>query len=226
MSDVASAVAGTVADLFGGSASDVAPEVVNSPEPAGAPEIAQEPVIELPDLSTELPDDIQELLDAPDFDEDPAPTFTSSEDEFVDPEELARENAKLRKKLEWEQTQKLNIARKNWAAEATKYFPYARPDQINATSRRAFLRAAKEQHDAVAVHVLPALEAARKAEAEARAVAEAKVRAEAAEAWGKPTVGGSVAPSEAAQKSDDLQRARNSRDLAKVARALIDGNVI
>lgn len=224
MSDVAQAVAGTVADLFGGPA-EAEPQGPNSP--AAAPE-AQDaaPEVDLPELTSSLPDDLAEFLDEPDFDDEPAVSL--SEDEFVDPEELARENAKLRKRLEWTEAQKAKVEMTKWREEAEKFFPYAHLDSINATSRRGFLREARAQHEANKSLIAPHVEALKAKEDALRAEIEQKVKAELAEAWGKPNLGGgpSGAPIEAAAASDDLERARNSRNLASIAKVLMQNNRI
>lgn len=226
MSDVASAVAGTVADLFGGTPAAAEPvEAPNSPD-AAAPVEAHDaaPAIDLPDLDSSLPDDLAEFLDEPEFDDEP--TAQLEEDEFVDPEELARQNAKLRKKLEWTEAQKAKVEMAKWRQEAEKFFPYAHLDSIAATSRRGFLREARAQHEANKSLIAPHVEALKAKEAALRAEIEQKVKAELAEAWGKPNLGGgpSGAPVEAAAASDELDRARNSRNLAAVAKALMVNN--
>lgn len=228
MSDVVSAVAGTVADLFGDQTDAAEPVTVpNSPE-ADAPDLAHEPATVLPDLNPDLPEDLADYLDAPDLDDDePAAVWGDEPDDegYVDPDQLARENAKLKKRLEYEQQQKLKVGQKAWAAEAKKIAPLATPDQIQATSRRAFLRQARAQHEERFALLKPHIESYEQAKQQLRAEVEAEVRAELAAAWGKPTVGaGATAPGLASAKQDDLTRARNSRNLAGVARALMNNN--
>lgn len=224
MSDVSSAVAGTVADLFGEAA--VAEETPNSPDAVAEGPQETAPAVELPDLNDDLPDELAAFLEEPDF-EDEEPTYTAaSDDEFVDPDELARENAKLKKRLEWAEQQKAKAEQAKWQAEARKHFPYANVDSINATSRRAFLKQARAMHESNKALIAPQIEALRAKEAALRAEVEAKVKAELAEAWGKPNLGGgpSGAPVEAAAAADELQRARNSRNLAGIAKALMNSN--
>lgn len=220
--DVASAVAGTISDLFGGP--DVAEEAPSSPDDSAAPE-AQ--VAELPDLNPSLPDDLAEFLEEPDFDDDeePAVAFADpEEDEYVDAEQLARENAKLKKRLEWTETQKARANAKAWAAEAKKIAPLSRPGTINAQSRRAFLREARKQHEENFSLLAPHIDAYKTAKDQLREQIAAELRAELEEAWGRPTQNSAGVPSAASQKADDLQKARNSRNLAAVAKALISNN--
>jgi len=223
MDEVVLAVAGTVADLFG--TTDVAEETPNSPTDAAAetPQVAA-----LPDLNPSIPDDIMEFLEEPDFDE-PEPTVTESNyDEFVDPEELARENAKLKKRLEWAENQKVKAEQAKWHEEAKKIAPLSRPETIKANSRRSFLREARKQHEENFTLLAPHIEAYKAAKDNLKASVEAEIRAELADAWGRPNLGGgpSGAPVEAAAAADDLDRARNSRNMAAVAKALMKGNLI
>ena len=224
MSDVGSAVAGTVADLFGDTA--VAEDAPNSPD-AAAPS-AQDAAVSLPDLNPSIPEDLLEFLEEPDFDDDEPVATTTEDDEFVDPEELARENAKLRKRLEWAESQKAKAEQAKWHEEAKKIAPLSRPETINANSRRAFLREARKQHEENFTLLAPHIEAYKAAKESLKATVEAEIRSELADAWGRPNLGGgpSGAPVEAAAAADELDRARNSRNLASVAKALLKNDLI
>lgn len=217
------AVAGTVADLFGNP--DEAAEEPNSETAAPEAQVAEPEV----DFNPELPEDLLEFLEEPDDEEDEVQVGTIETDDeevYLDPEELARQNAKLKKKIEWEQKKALSASRKAWAAEAQKYAPLSRPETITATSRRAFLREAKAQHDQNYKLVAPIVDQYRKKEENIRVEVERQVRAELEQAWGRPTVGAAGAPSLASQKADDLQKARNSRNLTGAVKALINANEI
>ena len=225
MSDVATAVAGTIADLFGESPA-AAEETPNSPTDAAALE-AQDAAFELPNLNPSLPDDLVEFLDEPDFDEEI--TASSDEvDEFVDPDELARQNAQLKKRLEYVERQKLEATQKAWSEEAKKIAPLSRPETIKANSRRAFLREARKQHEDNFSLLAPHIEAYKTARESLKASIEAEIRSELADAWGKPNVGGgpSGAPIEAVEAADKLDRARNTRNMTNVVKALMEGNRI
>lgn len=227
MSEIADAVAGTVADLFG--TPDEAPaEPVNSTGDAAAPQDAHEAALAVEPLATlgdPLPDDVAELLDAPDFDDiDTTPNleYDPASGEYVDPDELARQLAITKKQLQWEQEQRLKASARSWSQEAKKYFPYSRPESIKASSRRAFLRAAKDQHDTVAVHVAPLVAKLEEERTKVREEVRVEAQAEAREAWGQPLTGAAPAPSAAAQKADDLNRMRARRDLKGVARLMME----
>lgn len=224
MSDVVSAVAGTVADLFGTPAA--AEETPNSPTDAAADE-PQDAAFELPNLNPSLPDDLVEFLDEPDFD-DEVTTSSVDEDEFVDPEELARQNAKLKKQLEYVERQKLEATQKAWSEEAKKIAPLSRPETIKANSRRAFLREARKQHEQNFELLAPHIEAYKNARESLKSSIQAEIRAELSEAWGKPNLGGgpSGAPLESVEAADKLDRARNSRNMTNVVKALMEGNRI
>lgn len=220
MSEIANAVAGTVADLFGEPA--VAEETPNSePTAADEPQVA-----ELPDLNPELPEDILEFLEEPDDDDDEPQvgTFEGEEEEYLDPEALARENAKLKKRLEWTEQQKQKASRKSWSEEAKKIAPLARPETITATSRRAFLREARKQHEENFTLLAPHIDAYEKRRAEIEAEVRAEVRAELEQAWGRPTQNAGPSGTEVTQRNDAIEKARKSRNLAAVAKAMISNN--
>jgi len=224
VSDVASAVAGTIADLFGGS--DAAPdEPANSPNDAAADE-PQDAAVVLPTIPA-LPEDLLEFLDEPEFDE-PDVVEQHDTDEFVDPDEIARKLAVAERRLAYAEQKRAEAERTKWVAEATKFFPYADTSKINATSRRAFLRQARDAHQSVASHVTPLLADIEAAKEAARKQAYEEAKAEAAAAWGRPNLGGgpSGAPLEAADAADKLDAARNSRNMTKVVKALMEGNRI
>lgn len=151
----------------------------------------------LPEINWEVPEELQELLETPDFEEDEddeeplAPAAEFEVDEYADPEtaKLAKRLAKAEKQLQWEKQQKIKASQKLWQAEAAKYFQFSAPSTIQANSRRAFLKEAQRQHEAVAKVAKPIFDqlAAEKAKLKEQAIAEA--RAEAAEMWGRPTTG-------------------------------------
>lgn len=107
--------------------------------------------------------------------------------------------------------------RKKWEAEADKHFPLWRVrGDISATSRRGFLKAAKQSNDAAKPFMAEGIRKAKEQlEAErAQVRAEEKTRAE--EAWGKPTVAQNAPSAEAEDLSAALKDARRNQDLAKV----------
>ncbi len=226
MSDVATAVAGTITDLFGAAPDEAPATPVNSPTDAAADE-PQDAALELPSVP-DLPEDLAEFLDEPDFDEEITSTSPVDEDEFVDPDELARRLAIAEKRLAFAEQKRAEAERNKWVTEAQKFFPFADASKITATSRRAFLRQARDAHQSVASHVTPLLADIEAAKEAARKQAYEEAKVEAASAWGKPNLGGgpSGAPVEAADAADRLDAARNSRNMTKVVKALMEGNRI
>jgi hypothetical protein len=160
----------------------------------------------------EIPDDIKEWLETPDFEAEAEEEVESylvqaareEDEEFNIEEEWDPEKKELLKKLraaekkaQFFEEKRVESERGKWSEEAAKYFPYAAVDAIKATSRRAFLREAKAQHEARKTEVEQVEEKVRpKLEAELRDRIRKEVEAEfraagkesAAQAWGSPTV--------------------------------------
>jgi cell division septum initiation protein DivIVA len=145
------------------------------------------------------------------------PAAEQDYEDFDDPEKarLQKQLAKLQKKLAWAEEQKAKSSRKEWAAEAGKYFQFSNPAIIEAKSRRAFLKEAQRQHEAVAQVAKPLYEqlAAEKARLKEQALAEA--REEAAQRWGRPSAGPTTATT-----LEDTQR--NHRERLAQGRSLTD----
>ena len=133
----------------------------------------------------EAEETLQELKELLDEDDD---GYTEHEDD----DDLRAKVHKLEKALLFQKEQRAKSERKNWQKEAEERFPLANFTGIQATSRRAFLKAAAESHNAAYRHLSPYLE---RLEAERNAAieeAKEKAKQEAIQAWGEPTVGPSV----------------------------------
>lgn len=213
------------------------PEVVEQPpaEVAPEPEAVAEPAATF-DFNPNIPEDIQSELDAADLDaevEAEVAAYEPPTDEWGNPVEqdgeAVREQVKLRKRLEYLEKQLADSKKKNWAEEAEKFFPLSKHalDSIQATSRRAYLRAAKAEHDRILPHVQGYLAQA-KVEVDAeRATAQETTRAEVKDAWGKPLTG----PDDTAGAEADLARrvelagekTRATGSLAHVFREMLRG---
>lgn len=196
------AAAGVASDFF----SEVEPfteqEETEQPNEA-TDEVEQSQEEEAPEVNWETPPEIQELLATPDFDdEDDGPEEETwegeggapgpdDEGEYETPEmaRLRKQNAKLQKKLAWAEEQKAKASQKEWAAEARKYFQFSNPEVIQAKSRRAFLKQAQAQHQAVAQVAKPLYDQLAAERAALKEQAKAEARAEAEAAWGRPTAG-------------------------------------
>lgn len=220
-----------------------APEEGEQPEQEAVetPEAEQED----PFAEAELPEDIRELVEVPDFEAEAAQEVESylvQEAQEVDEEydienewdpqkkEILQRLYAAEKKAQFFEQQRAAEAKKTWTAEAEKYFPYADTSQIQATSRRGFLRAAKEQHEAkkaeiasVEERIRPKVEAQIKADL--RAQIEAEVRAElkeqAAQAWGSPTVNVTTAQ-QGISNDERFDKVMRSRGLAAALRDSIN----
>lgn len=202
---------------------------------------AVEPEQDTPfDEEVELPEDIRELVEVPDFEAEAAQeveSYLEVDEEFDienewDPEkkEILKRLYAAEKKAQFFEEQRAKEARKTWQSEAEKYFPYADAGQIQATSRRGFLRAAKEQHEAKKAEIASLEQKIRpKVEsqiaAELRAKIEAEVRAElkesAAQAWGSPTVNVTTAQ-QGISNDERFDKVMRSRGLAAALRDSIN----
>lgn len=214
------AAAGVLEDMFGEPGNEAPVEPV-SPAPTPVAEAPAAPVQETepaqPVAEDEMPEDIKALLDGPDFEEDddePVAPAAQAEPEYDDDEYEDPEVAKLRKRLAaeqkktaWLEQQRLERERKGWEKEAAKYLPHSEPflGNINATSKRAFLREARDYHEAVKAHI------AKHGQADVeRAKEEAKAEAQAA--WGNPTTGPGTTPLDVNQAEAQWEEARRKRD--------------
>lgn len=181
---------------------------------------------ELPQFEIELPEDLLQELEEDDFEETSVTEELEQDEDYQMLDEqskrlLARALA-AEKRAEHYEKLRLNEAKKNWSEEAKKFFPLAEPflNDIQATSRKGFLREAKARHEAVLPLVKPLLE---RKEAETKAERE-KVREEekqaAKERWGSaPENQGQ--PAEASITQEELARNRSKGDLAGTLRAMM-----
>jgi hypothetical protein len=197
---------------------------------AEQPDLAPEPEAEaeVPTLDPQLPPDISALLepdeqdDVPDeFVDEPEPS--AEVEEWEDPGVLRRQYDKLAKRTQFLEKQNLKALRPQWETEITQYFPLADAKEIagEATSRRAALQAASEQHstakrgaEKIAAHYEVNIE---KIVEERIAQEREKLHAQ----WGNPIGGPGVAPvvqGDRAAKSAEVQQARtlHERLLAKM----------
>lgn len=150
-------------------------------------------------LDPEVPDDIADLLaepdDEPDYEaenaDEPDYTVAESQDEYEDPEvaRLRREHAKLKKRAEHLERENLKRQRKAWVADAAKAFPLAATDDIQATTRKQFLREAQARHNAAKPTVEKFLQQQQAAQRKAQQ-----------EAWGPAVSHGNVPSAALAQE--------------------------
>jgi hypothetical protein len=153
------------------------------------------PEDETPDLSILEADTtgIEDLLEAPaeeeEDEEEPVAPDPEDEYQYEDPEKLQAKLRKLEKKLTWSEEQRVKQGVKNWRQEATRRFPLADVEEINATSRRAFLREAEAQHQRYAKKLKPLLGQLKQTETQEQAASLAQERAQEENDWGLPASG-------------------------------------
>lgn len=215
-----------------------APETVPSSQPQTAPAAAQAPTaapIEEDTLDLNItpvvPDDLQALLDEPDFEEE-ASLAVEAERENWDEDATDPEVAKRLKALEsrnaWLEEQRVNTERKRWVAENLKAYPllqrYAADEvaAITATSRRAFARQAATLNTRLATMLKPALEDIAEKQKLIRGEVTQEVRGEYRDnGWGTITTGPSTVPAEASAQQAELSAARKTGQLHKVIEVMM-----
>jgi hypothetical protein len=145
------------------------------------------------DFKPRLNDDLQALLDEPDFDEEAAlevaAELEDGEYEYGDPE-VAKQLRSLQKRNAHLESQLVAKSRKGWVAENLRAYPlldkYA-ADQVQAiaaTSRRAFAREAAKLNATYEKALAPALEEITKAKAALKQQVVTEARDEVKRAWG------------------------------------------
>jgi hypothetical protein len=177
-----------------------------------------------PKFEIELPEDLLEELEEEDEFEVAAEELDDEDLEDLDPTVKKRLLEAEKKAKHFEQL-RLKEGQKGWKAEAKEFFPFAAPflDDINATSRRQFLKRAKDIHGKMAPLVEErVLKPARDAIEAEKAKARTEAREAAEIAWGK--VPGSMnAPSDAVGTREKVERARGKKDLAGAIKAMAFG---
>lgn len=239
------AAAGVISDIFAeedeGSATAEAvmpdptqPEDLIPNEATSDPEVEQpQDELELPQINWDIPEELKDELEAPDFDEEEESEWESEggrveeapEDEYEDPEraKLRKQLAKAKKQLAWAEEQKAKASQKNWAAEAQKYFQFSNPNIIQAKSRRAFLKEAQRQHEAVAKVAKPVFDQLEAQKEKLREQVRAEERARAEQMWGAPTAGPAAAHQPEDTQTMQRQRLAQGRSFTEVVRAKIKG---
>jgi hypothetical protein len=208
---------------------------VSSSQPQTAPAAAQATETETPEadelsLDPDIPDDLQALLDEPDFDEEADAEVTAEAEEWdpdaTDPETAKRLRA-LEKRNKWLEDRVVASDSKKWLAENTKAYPllarYA-PDElqaIKATSRRGFAREAAALNARYAKALTPALQDIAEAKKQLNGEVAKEVRGEYKQAWGEITTGPGNVPMEAAAQRKELEAARETGNLSKIVGAMM-----
>ncbi len=212
--DVASAVAAALIDED--SAADTTSEQTAS-------EQTEEAASETPEFSYEADTEgIEDLLAEPDPDEyeledddDPEPVVVQQTDEYADPEvaRLQARLAKAEKQLKFQTDLRAKDNLKGWRAEAARRFPLADVDEIDASSRRAVLRKAEEQHTRYYKKVEPVLNQIEALKAQVLTEAKQEGREQAAAAYGRPTTAPQIAQVTTAEEQIDPRKFKTLHDL-------------
>lgn len=196
-----------------------AQETASSPEVDDTPELEAEPAPSF-EYSPEVPEDILAEIREAEIDDEVEQAIASrpatveddqyAEYESAESEQEVRERIKLQKRNEYLEAELAKTRASSWKGEALKYFPLSKHklDSINATSRRAFLKAAKAEHEAILPYVQEALTEAKGFVDGARSEAVAEGREAAAKAFGKPLSGPDSGTVDAAAANADLENAR------------------
>ncbi len=224
-----------VYDIFADPSVEAPSEEASSSDDSAAeeetPQKAEQQEEEEFNLDPEVPDEIRALVDEPDFEAEAEEELEASVEEewdeegeeYTDPR-LAEERKKrvaAEKKAAHYENLRVKDARKSWEEEAEKFYPLADAKKIDATSRRGFLRTAKNQHEAMKPFVLKGIETY-KAELQAdfdKKLAEKQAELEAA--WGKPLAGSAQTPAVGPGKKQDIDAAWKKSPAAGI-RAMLE----
>lgn len=190
---------------------------------SGSEETVEE--VEYPTFDIELPADLAALID----EEDPS-DFEVTEDELdelsAEHEDTSREVlARMRaaeKRAEHLERLRVQEARKNWNEEAAKYFPLAEPflEEITATSKRGYMRTAREVHEKMKPKFEQAVAQYKQANDQAKTKAEEEAKEEAKKQWGQ--AGPShESPSEATTTLQSTRERRGKMELSDTIRGMI-----
>lgn len=219
------------ADLAASQGNVATPETVSSSQPqtaqAAAPATEQAAPVEEEafDLEPVIPDELQALLDEPDFEAEAAAEVADAEEEWdedaTDPE-VAKRLKTLEKRNAWLEEQRVKTEKTKWVAENLKAYPllsrFAADEvkAIDATSRRAFARQAASMNTRLAAMLKPALEEIQQAKQQLRGQAQQEVRGEYKQAWGTITTGPAAAPVEQSAYEAEIAEAQKTGQLHKV----------
>lgn len=194
-----------------------AARLVEAPVEGEQPEpVVEEAPPELPSLQADTTGIEDILEEQPEEEEEPEPPADEDDTAYdqYDPDQLQAKLRKLEKQNKWLEEQRVTSGRKTWAAEAERRFPLADVDEIKATSRRGFLKAAAESHTRYEKKLKPILGQLDQLRSDVVSGAVEEGREQAAERWGKPTGGPQQPLTERAEaqssQAQQLDRRRHS----------------
>lgn len=183
--------------------------------------------VEMPDFDIELPADLTaelEGFDEEDIPDDEEEMAALAEQYGEDNPDLLKRLRNAEKKAQHFEQLRVQESRKNWQEEATKFFPLAEPflSEIQQTSRRGYLRTAKQIHDRMRPIVEEkVLKPARDAIEQAKTDATTEAKKEAREAWGQPVKDDGSVSSEVRVTQDTAQARRKRGELSDVIRNML-----
>lgn len=209
------------------------PDVVEGepPAPSGDASAAEEPVVQAPEeaftgfTEPEVPEDLLEFLALEDEVEDVA--LDDDEDDDIDLDELhprlAKELKKAQKEAAFYKERVVKASRSKWEDEAKRFFPLSEQvlPQIQADSRRSFLRQAQAAHETVLPFVKTAVAAVEAERQAAIEQARQEAREEARQQWGVPRDGPPNEVPDEAEREQRITRARQNGDLAATIKAMV-----
>lgn len=216
------------------------PVVSSTPTPAAAAAVETPAPAEvaaptdIPSFEPTIPDELQELLDTPDFEEEAAAevAIEAEEDEFLDTDAAKKQRA-LEKRNAWLEQQLVQRSRGNWVAENLRAYPLLREyakaevEAIDATSRRSFARKASAlnaQLEQIAKPMLADI-ASLKESLKTEAIQEGKQ--EAKQRWGNvpgDVAGASAGDQQAARLAVAEQNAEKTGSLRETFRVMLEQN--
>jgi hypothetical protein len=198
---------------------DAAGATPSGQEAVSAPEAQETEEFRIPEFQlVELEDDEDEDLLTPAAEEEDDESLV---DEYEDENILRARLAKLEKQNQYLAQQAAGAKRDQWKAKYKEMYPLANVDEIEATSRRAFEKAAVKSHNANFRLLEPIIKQFNDARETLVGAATAEGRAAAAAAFGKPTAGPGIVPLEASAQTEELVAARKTGDLRKVLSVLM-----
>jgi hypothetical protein len=187
----------------------------SSPEAVSAPAVTEAQETEefhLPEFQlVELEDDEDEDLLVVDEDDD-----EQLVDEYEDESVLRARLARLEKQNKHLAKEAAGAKLDAWKKKYKAMYPLANLDAIDATSRRAFEKAAVKSHNANFTLLEPIIKQFNDAREQLVGAATAEGRAAAAAAFGKPTAGPGIVPLQVSAQTEGLVAARKTGDLRKV----------
>ena len=183
--------------------------------------------VEMPDFNIELPADLTAELEEYDDEEsvDEDEEFAALQEQYgEDNPDLLKRLRSAEKRAEHYEKLRVQDSKAKWQDEAKKFFPLSEPflNQIEQTSRRGYLKTAKNIHDQMRPIVEEkVLKPARDAIEKAKSDATTEAKAEAREAWGQPVRDDGSVTSEVRVTQDVVNARRRRGELSDVIRGMI-----